>query len=67
MVTAPAGTSFSVSTKRAPFALSDLDHVAIVNDLVAHIDRRAVLGRAPARRYRSLERRRRKSRAAGRE
>ena len=37
-----SGTSSSSCTKIAPFAAEALDHVFVVDDLVAHIDRRAV-------------------------
>ena len=37
-------------TNTAPFALKVFHHVAVVNDLVAHIDRRAVQGQGPLHR-----------------
>ena len=37
------GHSSSSSTKTAPWRLQAVDHMAVVDDLVAHIDRRAVL------------------------
>jgi hypothetical protein len=43
IVTAPSGTSFSSSTKRAPLFLQGFDHMLVVNDLMAHIDGRAEL------------------------
>ena len=61
-----SGISSSSSTKMAPLAFSALDHVAVVDDLMAHIDGRAVSSRAPARRSGWRGRRRRKSRAAPR-
>ena len=36
-----SGISESSSTKTAPLALQALDHIAVVDDLVADIDRRA--------------------------
>ena len=41
IVTAPSGISSSSSTKTAPLRFERLDHMAIVDDLVADIDRRA--------------------------
>ena len=39
----PRGTSSSSSTNTAPFALQVVDDEPVVHDLVAHVDRRAVL------------------------
>jgi hypothetical protein len=39
----PRGTSSSSSTNTAPFLAQVLDHVLVVHDLVAHVDRRAAL------------------------
>ena len=36
-----------VSTERTPLSTERLDDVAIVNDLVAHVDRSAMLGQRP--------------------
>ena len=38
----PSGTSSSSRTKTAPFLLQVLHHVFVVNDLMAHVDRRAM-------------------------
>ena len=52
--------------KIAPLLSQVVDDVGVVHDLVAHVDRRAELAAAPARRSRSRGRRRRRSRAARR-
>ena len=49
---APSGTSSSSSTKTAPRCSSVGDDVGVVDDLLAHVDRRAAIARARARRSR---------------
>ena len=63
---APSGTSSFSSTKIAPRVLQRLDHVLVVHDLLAHVDRRRRRAPAPSRRSAPPGRRPRSSRAGRR-